>query len=191
MAVPAASWRHAVHLILHERLAQVGYSRLVLGKVDPLPLPYALPVGQSQQNGVGGVQRPQSVVEQYPTLDWTRILISGYVGQPGDRLETGPVADVVLPGTGAAVGGGVQDDDVGFYLPQFGVVQAEVPHHPGRKILRHNVADADEFLEQFLAAVSVQVQRDAQLVAVGFVVHAAVVPRLVAHLAARLRAAPG
>ena len=191
VAVAPAGRYSFVHRVVHERLAQLHHARLVLGKVDPLTLAGALTVGDGQQDGVGRRQRAEYIVVKDAPLHRFSALVTSEVGQAGYCLDAGAVADVILPGTGAAICGGVQHDDVFLDFLQLRVVQAEVAHHPGREVLGYDVADTDQLLEQVLAPLGVQVKAETQLVAVNFVIGPTVIPCIPLYLAVRLGTAAG
>ena len=112
VAIAPAGRYPFVHGVVHEGLSQLHHARLVLGKVDPLTLSGSLPVGDCQQDSVSRRQRAQNIVIEDAPLHRLTALVTGEVGEAGDCLDAGAVANVVLPGTGAAVGGGVQYNDV-------------------------------------------------------------------------------
>ena len=92
--------------------------------------------------------------------------ISGNVGQSRRTLGGWAGSAKVGPGSGKAVAGGGYHDDVGLEPAQVFVFQPEVLDDPRGKVLGEHIADAHQLPQQFQAAWMVQVQGNAQLIAV-------------------------
>ena len=134
--------------------------------VDELTAPGLLSCAQRQQHAEGAVETGQVVGQRRRSRDKRRgIGLAGDVGEARVRLrdacETGQAG--LRPGL--AVGGDAQHHELRIDREQIGEPEAPSLHRPRPKVLDDHVGRRRESPEELRAALVLEVQRDAPLVA--------------------------
>ena len=169
MSVPEAFPDPAVHGVVEHRVAEESYVALLLGEVHPGPLSRTTAFLQRRKDGVYGPHAGARVRICPCRANGRAVGEAGHVGEPGHTLQRLSEADIVPVRPRLAEGRHAHHDQIGADLYQVIIFQVQVAHDAGAVVLYYDVGNGDELEEQVSAALSLEVQGYAVLVAVAHV----------------------
>ena len=155
-----------VDRVADHRVLGQGQHRVLLGDVDELPGPGALGLAQRGDRAEGGVQRGGEVADDRPDARRRPIGVAVHRPQPAGRLPAVVVGGLARARAVLAEPGDRRVDERGVLLAQRLVAHAELVHRARAEVLDHDVRAPHQLAQELLALGRLEVERDAELVAV-------------------------
>ena len=163
-------------LELQPRIADEGEVRLLHGKVDELPGAGAVPVQERRGNGCETTESGHRVRIHLPGVQRGAAFVTQQRGHPAGWLDGAADARHVRPRPAGAVSGQARHHQIWLDGLERVVAEAQVAHHAGREVVRHEVHVRHQRLEGLNAGGVRQIQRDAPFVEIDRVVHRVAIP---------------